>query len=54
MGILILTRLEISLSKFTLYITKFKNNLKKVKANIRRGIKHIDLITNFKREMRYG
>ena len=55
MGILILTRLESSLSKFRLYINKFKNiNLIKIKENRKRGIENIDLITSFKREMRYG
>ena len=54
MGILILTRLKISFRKFKLFINKFNNNLRRVKENTRRGMKNIELITSFKREMRYG
>ena len=54
MAIVKLIRLEISLSKFRLYINKFKNSLRKVKANTKRGMTNIDLITSLKREMRYG
>ena len=54
MAIVILTRLESSLRKFRLYINKFKNNLRKVKENTKRGMINIELITSFKREMRYG
>ena len=50
MGIVILTRLEISLIKFRLFINKFKNNLRRVKENTRRGMKNIELITSFKKE----
>ena len=53
MAIVILKRLEISLSKFRLYINKFKNNLRKFKENTKRGMTNIELITSFKREMRY-
>ena len=41
LGIVILTRLEISLRKFRLFIIKFKNSLRKVKENTRRHDKHI-------------
>ena len=54
MAIVILTRLKSSLRKFKLYINKFKNSLRKVKENTNRGMKNIELITSFKREMRYG
>ena len=54
MVIVILTRLESSLRKFRLYINKFKNNLIKVKENTKRGMINIELITSFKRDMRYG
>ena len=54
MAIVILTRLESSLRKFILYINKFKNKLRKVKENTKRGMKNIDLIISFKRELRYG
>ena len=54
MAIVILTRLESSLRKFRLYINKFKKNLRKFKENTKRGMIKIELITSFKREMRYG
>ena len=54
MAIVTLTRLESSLRKFRLYINKFKNDLRKVKESTRRGMTNIELITSFKREMRYG
>ena len=54
MGIVILTRLESSLKKFRLFINKFKNSLRRVKENTRRGMTNIELITSFKKEMRYG
>ena len=50
----IVIRLESSLRKFGLYINKFKNGLRKVKENTKRGMKNTGLITSFKREMRYG
>ena len=54
MAIVTFIRLEISLRKFILYINKFKKSLRKVKENTKRGMKNIDLITSFKREMTYG
>ena len=54
MGIVILTRLESSLKKFRLYINKFKNSLRKVKENTKRGMTNTELSTSFKKEMRYG
>ena len=54
MAIMIFTRLESSLRKFKLYINKFKNNLRRVKVKTRRGMTNIELITSFKKEMRYG
>ena len=54
MAIVTLIRNESSLRKFRLYINKFKNSLRKVKANTKRGMTSTGLITSFKREMRYG
>ena len=54
MAIMILIRLESSLKKFKLYINKFNNSLRKFKENTKRGMTNIELITSFKREMRYG
>ena len=54
MAIVTLTRLERTLIKFISYINKFKKNLRKVKENTKRGLKNIQLITSFKREIRYG
>ena len=54
MGIVLLTRLEISLRKFRLFINKFKNSLRRVKESTRRGMTNIELITSFKKEMKYG
>ena len=54
MAIVILTRLKRPLRKFRLFINKFKNILRKVKENTKRGMTNIELITSFKKEMRYG
>ena len=53
-GIVILTRFKNSLRKFILFMNKFKNNLRRVKENTRRGMINIELIIRFKKEMKCG
>ena len=54
MGIVTLTKLAYSLKEFSSYISKFKNNLKNVKASTRRDMINIESIISFKKDMRYG